>query len=291
MDRHLAKIRILRPGQWIKNALVFLPVIVGEVKTLNVAGKAVIAFFLFSMTASVGYIVNDLIDRETDRLHPSKRNRPIASRKVSFTTALTIATTLSVAVVAISLVGLNQESIEALLSYFVLTLTYSRFLKSVAILDIIVLACFYPIRVIVGAAATEISLSTHLIAFVFFFSLILAVGKRFAERKLYEDRKKSGYAAQLRTSLESIPQMFLLKLLYATVAIAVGSYVLWLLSESEYVSDGFAKIISIIPLIYLCFKILYIAEVRSELLEYPERLLKHVDIFSSSTILVILIVL
>ncbi|HLV67725.1 MAG TPA: UbiA family prenyltransferase [Polyangiaceae bacterium] len=174
--------RALRTYQWVKNVLLFVPMLmahrVGEGE-LWVA--AALGFVAFSLTASSGYVVNDLVDREADRLHPAKRHRPFASGALSPAFGYLLAPTLLAAAFAIAWSALPSPFLWALGVYLVTTLAYSFALKRSPVLDVFVLAGLYTLRILAGGAATGVPVSEWLLAFSMFFFLSLALLKRFAE--------------------------------------------------------------------------------------------------------------
>jgi 4-hydroxybenzoate polyprenyltransferase len=170
-----------RVHQWIKNVLVALPLFASHKFTNAGAVKnVVLLFFAFSACASVTYIINDLLDLPADRKHPIKAKRPFASGDLSITQGFALA--FGFAVVSVSLAAclpLSSRLVVAL--YFVLTLSYSIWLKQRLILDVLVLASLYTVRIVAGGVATHIKLSDWLISFSLFLFLSLAICKRSSE--------------------------------------------------------------------------------------------------------------
>ena len=176
-----AVVRALRPHQWSKNLLLFLPLVCAhQIGNSFLWEQVGLAFLLFSLGASGQYLINDLLDREADRLHPIKRNRPVASGQLSPMAAVVLAAGL----IGVSLAGAGALSLEFLLVvalYQVLTPMYSLWLKRQAILDVLLLACLFTLRVFAGGAVTGIVVSPWLLTFSLFLFLMLAILKRFAE--------------------------------------------------------------------------------------------------------------
>jgi len=172
----------LRVHQWVKNLLVFVPLL-ASFQFLNSAsafGSLSLAFIAFSLVASSVYISNDLLDLENDRAHSIKRNRPLASGKISSTQAIAVALIfLALGLWLGYLVGI--AFFVAIVSYLVLAFVYSVWLKRIALVDVISLAGLYTLRVVAGGWATGIELSFWLLAFSVFFFLSLAWVKRYAE--------------------------------------------------------------------------------------------------------------
>jgi 4-hydroxybenzoate polyprenyltransferase/phosphoserine phosphatase len=176
-----AIIRALRPHQWAKNVLVLVPFAaahrVGEGSSLTAVILAVVAFCL---CASSVYILNDLLDLESDRAHQRKSKRPFAAGDVSILTGLVLAPALLAGAVVIA-VFLSPKFDLVLGTYYVLTVAYSFKLKGLVLIDALALACLYTLRVIGGAAADVVALSFWLLLFSVFLFLSLAFVKRFAE--------------------------------------------------------------------------------------------------------------
>jgi 4-hydroxybenzoate polyprenyltransferase len=176
-------IKLLRVHQWAKNVLVAVPAVLAN-DLLNIATliECATAFVAFSLTASAIYIVNDLVDLPLDRKHKTKRNRPIAAGTVSIQVALSIAGALMLAAASVSMT-LPSMFAYVLAVYVVMTLAYSFALKRMLLIDVLMLAGLYTVRVVAGAAATLIDVSFWLLAFSVFFFLSLALVKRFVELK------------------------------------------------------------------------------------------------------------
>jgi 4-hydroxybenzoate polyprenyltransferase/phosphoserine phosphatase len=176
----LALVKGLRVHQWAKNLLVFLPLLLAHSLRPGLVLIAVAAFLCFCFTASATYILNDLLDLETDRVHLNKRKRAFAAGDLSVTAGLGISFSLA-ALALIIAVYLPRTFLIYLLLYFVTTLAYSLSLKRVVLVDVIVLSSLYTIRMMAGSAATNTPVSPWLAAFSIFLFLSLAMVKRFSE--------------------------------------------------------------------------------------------------------------
>lgn len=174
-------LRAMRPHQWLKNVLVFLPVVSAHDFTPATWLAAIAAFFAFSMIASSVYLTNDLLDLEADRNHPRKKNRPFASGDASILHGSILSAVLLAFGFALALLVGRIEFVAVLGGYYLLTTAYSVSLKRNLIIDISTLAGLYTMRVVAGSAATEIALSQWLIGFSLFFFFSLAAVKRQAE--------------------------------------------------------------------------------------------------------------
>lgn len=176
-----AWLEALRLHQWVKNALIFLPALLAHrIQQPPVMLASLLAFLAFGLCASSVYIVNDLFDLASDRRHPRKQRRPFASGRLSPVAGLAVALLLfcSAAAIAAS-VTLNYCLVLA--GYYVLTWAYTLKLKRAALVDVMVLAGLYTIRIIAGAAATGIPLSFWLLAFSVFIFVSLGFVKRYTE--------------------------------------------------------------------------------------------------------------
>ena len=175
-------LRAARMHQWLKNLLVFVPLLAAHRQDeLSLVVDALTAFLCFGLCASSVYLLNDLIDLRDDRHHQRKRTRPFASGQLSIQAGLAAFPLLLIAAFAIALSALPLAFSAGLATYYALTLAYSLSLKRRMVIDVIALAGLYTLRVIVGALAVSVELSFWLLAFSMFIFLSLALVKRFAE--------------------------------------------------------------------------------------------------------------
>ena len=181
-------LRAVRIQQWLKNLLLFIPIVTAhEMLNWEALAATALAFVCFGACASATYIINDLLDLDADRHHHKKRNRPFAAGAIDLKAGLTAVVVLLSTGLGLSWV-LPTNFQLALVAYLAITLLYSLRLKRVASLDVIVLAGLYTLRIIAGAFAASINLSFWLLAFSMFIFLSLAIVKRVAE--LVEIRKE-----------------------------------------------------------------------------------------------------
>jgi 4-hydroxybenzoate polyprenyltransferase/phosphoserine phosphatase len=170
----------LRPHQWLKNALVALPVIGAHDFSTPQLLTVLLAFISFSFGASSIYLINDMIDVPHDRAHPEKHHRPIAAGLIPVSQAIVLlggVATLSIG----TALALPWQFMLVLVGYFALSMSYSVYLKRKLMIDVVVLAALYGVRVLAGGAATGIFLSQWLVGFCFFIFLSLALVKRMSE--------------------------------------------------------------------------------------------------------------
>lgn len=177
-----ALLKAMRPHQWAKNALVFVPLATsGLWSDAGLLLRAALAFALFSLAASGVYLINDLLDIAADRAHRTKRHRPLASGALAIPHALAAAALLLVAAPLAAWALLGARFALVLTGYLLLTQAYSLRLKAVVTLDVIVLACLYTLRIFAGAVAIAVPVSHWLLTFAIFLFLSLAYLKRYTE--------------------------------------------------------------------------------------------------------------
>jgi 4-hydroxybenzoate polyprenyltransferase/phosphoserine phosphatase len=170
----------LRPHQWLKNLLVFVPMLVAYQFTVEALVQSLLAFISFCLIASSAYVLNDLLDLSADRAHPRKRHRPLASGALPIAQGTMLAPLLFIAGIAIAF-AVGGMFAATMLAYFATTMAYSLHLKRRLIIDVCILAGLYAMRVLAGGVATGIELSVWLLAFSIFFFYALASIKRQAE--------------------------------------------------------------------------------------------------------------
>ena len=193
-------LKLLRVEQWIKNCFVFVPLFFsGNITNLDLLTKSLFAFVIFSLAASCIYIINDYSDIESDKKHPEKRNRPLASGAISKPTAITVLSILIISCISliifsqyyfnlsflnikIFLLQFNIWKLATIIAvYFFMNLAYTFKLKHVAIVDITIISIGFVLRVLAGGYATGILISQWAILLTFVLALVLAIGKRRGE--------------------------------------------------------------------------------------------------------------
>lgn len=181
-----ALLTAMRPHQWSKNLLVFVSMLIAHLYTdVGLVFSTIIAFVAFCLCSSAVYLINDLLDLQADRKHKQKRHRPFANGRASLLLGIVaIPTLLILAVVLANVAGTLFFGV--LLVYFAITLVYSFFFKRVALLDVLVLAMLYTLRIIAGASVADAMPSLWLVSFSMFIFTSLAMAKRYAELKSLE---------------------------------------------------------------------------------------------------------
>ncbi len=242
-NRFTGLVRAMRPRQWVKNVLVLAaPVAAGEILRLDVLAPVAVAFVAFSMAASGVYLVNDTIDVEADREHPTKRNRPIASGAVPPGLAIGAAAVLLLGALAVSLLATPQLLI-LIAVYEAVQLAYCFGLKNEPVVDICIVASGFLMRAIAGGAAAAIPLSQWFLLAAAFGSLFMVAGKRAAEIQLAE---RSG--AKIRKSLERYAPSYLRFVWGLSATTLIMTYGLWAF-EIRAGSGSVWSVISMVPFV------------------------------------------
>lgn len=212
-------LKLLRVKHYIKNLLIFIPLFFGgKIFDLNCLRSAILGFVAFCMVSSSVYILNDWRDLEKDRLHPTKKDRPLASGKVKTGAAAIIMVCCLGIAVGFSIWAGNIYAESCILLYFVLNVAYSIGLKNKPIIDIVILASGFIIRVFYGGFITEIPISKWLYLMVITISLYMGLGKRRNELRKQTDT---------REVLKYYTLPFLDKNMYVCVALAIVFYAMW----------------------------------------------------------------
>ncbi|MEZ5309220.1 MAG: decaprenyl-phosphate phosphoribosyltransferase [Microthrixaceae bacterium] len=229
-------IKACRPKQWAKNVLVFVaPAAAGVLDDGYRLRLTVVGFIAFCCVSSATYLLNDVLDVESDRKHPTKRNRPIASGALPVAAAIVMAVVLFVGGILIALTN-NRTLVLIVVLYAALTTLYSFFFKKMAILDLVILSSGFILRLLGGAYAAEVEVSNWFLLISLFGSMFIASAKRFAEQKELGER-----AAELRPTLGEYSPEYLGFIKNVSVAALVMSYCLWAV---ERVSEAHAPMAS-----------------------------------------------
>jgi 4-hydroxybenzoate polyprenyltransferase len=253
----------MRPRQWSKNLLVFAGIIFAA-KTGDATRwvEAFAAFAAYCALSSAAYLVNDVRDREHDRLHPVKRQRPIARGELSLRAALTLSAVLAVAAFAIG-AWLGLASLALLLGFAVLQLAYSMGLKHVVLVDILAIAGLFVIRAAAGAAAVDVRISPWLLLCTALLALFLALAKRRGELVLVGARETPGRPVLEGYSLELVDQL---------VSVVASSTVIAYSLYTFTARDSKALMVTIPFVVFGVFRYLLLVH-RDDLGEEPEHVL------------------
>jgi 4-hydroxybenzoate polyprenyltransferase len=203
-----ALVKVLRPHQWAKNALLLLPMVLApDIPSGRVIFQGLLAFATFSLSASAGYILNDILDIEADRAHPTKRRRPFASGALPVAAGIPYLLLLVAASFGMAFAFLPLSFVAMLGLYLVGTLSYSFYLKKQLLVDVLVLAGLYAHRILSGGIATGVQVSSWLLGFSMFFFTSLAFAKRYVELKGARGSAKILNRAYFPSDVEMVTSM------------------------------------------------------------------------------------
>jgi 4-hydroxybenzoate polyprenyltransferase/phosphoserine phosphatase len=280
-----AWLRAIRLHQWAKNTLIFLPLLLAHVRAVGPAVAALLAFLSFGLAASATYLFNDLLDLEADRHHPRKRVRPFAAGDLSpiagavtillfLVTSLVLALLLPHVLTALSpqfIWNGQGQFIEWLVLYAISTTVYSLRLKRMVLVDVMVLACLYTIRILAGSAAAGVKVSPWLAAFSIFFFLSLAFVKRFSELESLSMRREASEALAVKGRNYRVSDLEQLRSFgtasgYASVVI----FALYIGNEvAQNLYPHHSRLWLLVPVLLLWLSRLWLKASRGELEEDP----------------------
>ncbi len=245
-------VKLIRVKHWLKNGLVFLPIFFSKnIFNLNYLLTTTIAFFIFSFTSSIVYIINDINDIEKDRSHPVKKNRPLASGAISIKNAYNIIFVLSLlllAMITITYIKNNNIGIAIIpVVYLILNILYSKWLKHIPIIDVVILVSGFLFRVMYGGIVNDIEVSKWLYLMIIFGSFYLGFGKR--RNEIIKNGEKS------RKVLELYNKEFLDKNMYVSLALAVVSYTLWCVDPTTITRIGNDYLFWTVPLVLVILQL------------------------------------
>ena len=240
-------LQIMRPLHWTKNMFVFAALIFGHrLNDPSAIGRAIGGFASFCLAASAVYILNDIIDRQRDRLHPEKCKRPIASGRVAISSAVVVAVLCAaVAIIAAFLLGRAFASI--ILIYIMLMVFYSLLLRRIMILDCVVIAIGFCLRAVAGAVVVEVFISQWLIICTFALCLFMAFGKRRSEIALLQQDSES-----FRNTLTGYTPELLAHMIDVTSGLAVVCFLLYAMDDKTFQIHGNNHLAYTTPLVLYC---------------------------------------
>ncbi len=282
-------IKLIRVPQWVKNLFVFIPVVYSRnLFQTDYLIISIIAFVIFCLLSSTVYVINDIVDAEADRHHPVKKNRPIASGKISDKKGILIAIVLFVLSVAFSLYTNTNFKIFAIL-FLLINIYYSFRLKHIVLLDIFSIAAGFMIRVTAGALVISVEISSWLILTTMFLSLFLAVMKRRSEIYIAGDEQNSTRKVLEDYSTNFIDQM-------ATIAAAgvIISYALYTVSERTVTVFQTEHLIYTTPfVVYGIFRYMFLVlnhnkgENTTEIMVTDVSMITNIILYSLTTIIIV----
>lgn len=241
-------IKIIRPKQWLKNTLIFIPNIAANSLTFDNFNNLCIVFVSFSLIVSSTYVLNDILDIASDRNHPTKKNRPVASGNISIWGAKILSIILFLTGFLIAL-RYDLAVIVILLLYVGVTIAYSIKLKYIKILDLLSIGFLFVIRLIIGGTTTNTYTSLPLILFVLFSSLCVVTGKKLS---IYNNNEilKSKVKSFLNSSYKESELKLILQ---SSAAISIITYTIWLFSIKIINIINFSSILLIFSAVSLSF--------------------------------------
>ena len=252
MEKVKNYLKLMRIKHYIKNLLIFLPLIFSlNFYNVEMCFTTFIGFLLFSLTCSIVYIINDIQDVEKDRNHPEKCKRPIASGNVKVKEAYILAIVLLTLILAIAIISkMNLNSLLILGLYLVLNVAYSKGLKNIPLADIVILVTCFLLRVILGAILINVAVSNWLYLTIISFSFYLSLGKR---RNELERSTESGI--NVRDVLKYYNKSFLDKNMYLCLALTIIFYSLWCVDPINIEKFGTNYLVFTVPLVMIiCMK-------------------------------------
>jgi len=262
----LALLRLCRPTQWLKNLMLFFPPFLsGSILYPEVAVKGMPAFIAFCLASSSGYILNDIVDLDHDRLHPRKKYRPLPAGVLKPVAAAILAVLLFCGGTGVAVISQSYRFLLFLLLYLLVTAIYSLKVKDIPLLDVFCVATGFIVRLLAGGEAFAVPVSDWLFLTVFLLALFLSIGKRLTEKR------NLGIEAGLhRKSLAGYPDGFLEGAMYLTGGSVLVTYSMYTISRGE--------LLYTVPL--CCFGLLrYVLRVKSGLSGDPtESLIKDTQL-------------
>jgi len=238
-------VRALRVYQWTKNLLLLAALIFSkEFFEIDQVLTSLLAFLAFSLTSSATYLLNDLVDVEKDRKHPTKRHRPIASGALSRAAALGLMVGLLCLSMALAYY-IQPRFLGALLFYLALTVSYSFVLKDILILDVLTVALGFVVRAIAGAIAIDVLFSNWLVVCTLFLALFLGLSKRRHELTILDEDARNHRAVLHQYSVHFLDQLILI-----TAGGALITYTIYTCSEDVIARIGTPYLYLTLPFVF-----------------------------------------
>jgi 4-hydroxybenzoate polyprenyltransferase len=278
----LANIKIMRPSQWVKNLIVFIPLFFsGSLFSSDYFLRTFFAFIALCLLSSSIYIINDVVDKDRDKSHPTKQFRPIASGQIPVLSALLLAVGIFILSLFIGIALLSSEYFFLLqLAYFMLMLLYSVWLKNIVIIDTIVISLGFILRALIGAIIVQIPVSAMLVLTIIGASLLMSFGKRRAEISIMTRESVIKY----RPVMNEYPPLVLDLILAGLFAITFMSYTLFSYGYSGFTLDpSLAHVLPpllrnsrwllvTVPIAFYALARYLLIVYRSDVAEHPENL-------------------
>ena len=233
MGKLNAYLNLLRPHQYLKNGFIWLPIIFGyRISEPGQVFLTLLAFAAFCLMSSTIYVINDFMDREEDRRHPVKKNRPLASGAVTSREALWIGLILFGASLALSLAGLPVACLYLLLAYLLLNIAYSQKLKHIPIVDIVCIALGFVLRIFMGGTAVHVPISPWIVIMTFLLALFLALAKRRDDLLLMDQ------GTLVRKAIDGYNLEFISLAMGIMASVIIVAYILYTVSPEVVAKHG-----------------------------------------------------
>ena len=244
----LILLRGMRPAQWIKNLLVFMaPAAAGVLGHWHTTVRVVGAFLVFCVVASGTYLVNDVLDADSDRFHPTKRLRPVASGALRPGVALGTGVGLVAIGIAAALAIGPWGFAVVVASYIGLSIAYSLRLKREPVVELAVVAAGFVLRAIAGGVVAQVHLSNWFLVFTSFAALFVVTGKRYAEHERLGDER-----GVHRSVLDEYTESYLRSILTIAASVTVATYCLWAFDRTGLLAAGHHVVwieLTVVPLV------------------------------------------
>jgi len=275
-------LRILRPAQWYKNLLVFLGIVFAkEFLVFSLYPILLLGFFLLCLLSGANYIINDIVDFENDRKHPEKRNRPIASGRVSKGKASVFAVVLVLTSLGISY-HIHFGFFIFAVGFFVLTQFYTFFLKHVIFADVTTISINFVLRAVAGAVLINVYVSPWLIVCTFFFALFLALCKRSGDIALLKDEAKN---------TRKVLRYYTKELINISVATSAATLLLSYAMYSFLAAEGYLMMLTIPVVTFLVFRYLYLSISHPKIVRHPEKIFKDKQAVAGMAVWILMVFL
>lgn len=245
-------LKLIRVKHWLKNGLVFLPLFFSiNLFNNNYYLDILLAFIVFSFFASIVYVINDISDIEKDKLHPVKKKRPLAAGTISIKQAyIVIGILVLLSIIMMYYLYKTTSNIFTIIIpiiYVGLNILYSKWLKHIPIIDVVILVSGFVLRVMYGGVSINVEVSKYLYLMIIFGSFYLGFGKR--RNEIIKNGQKS------RTVLNLYTKEFLDKNMYVALALAIVSYTLWCVDPTTISRIGNDYLFWTIPLLMIILQL------------------------------------
>lgn len=254
-DILLALMQTMRPLQWVKNGVIFVPLVFDRQLGLNnipAMARTTAGFIIFCLLSGVVYIINDIADADADRVHPTKRNRPIASGRISIPAAVGFAAIVLLVIFPAAYI-LSPAFAATALAYFVFNLAYSKWIKHIAILDVFCIALFFLLRVAAGVALIQVArFSPWLYVVTTLGALYIGFGKRRSELAMLSDEANSTRRVLAGYTLPMLDQF--ITIVSATTIVAYSLYTF----SAPNLPNNHVMMLTIPFVLYGVFRYLYL---------------------------------